>query len=111
VAATRHGHLCRRDPADQLDKIRDPAALPGWLATTTRRECGRVLRTARRPHAPVYALNAENLPDEQAGPAGQQLIAMLINAPEAAHSEHDGGLLTVADLDRERIHHKPAWAA
>ena len=36
---------------DQLDKIRDPAALPGWLATTTRRECGRVLRTARGPHA------------------------------------------------------------
>jgi DNA-directed RNA polymerase specialized sigma24 family protein len=25
---------------DQLDKIRDPAALPGWLATTTRRQCG-----------------------------------------------------------------------
>ena len=25
---------------DELDKIRDPAALPGWLATTTRRECG-----------------------------------------------------------------------
>jgi len=23
----------------QLGKIRDPAALPGWLATTTRREC------------------------------------------------------------------------
>ena len=22
---------------DQLDKIRDPAALPGWLATTTQR--------------------------------------------------------------------------
>ena len=34
---------------DQLDKIRDPAALPGWLATTTRRECGRFPRTARRP--------------------------------------------------------------
>jgi DNA-directed RNA polymerase specialized sigma24 family protein len=27
---------------DQLGKIRDPAALPGWLATTTRRECNRV---------------------------------------------------------------------
>jgi len=24
---------------DQLDNIRDPAALPGWLAITTRREC------------------------------------------------------------------------
>ena len=29
---------------EQLDRIRDPAALPGWLATTTRRECWRVLR-------------------------------------------------------------------
>jgi len=28
-----------------LDSLRDPAALPGWLATTTRRECGRILRT------------------------------------------------------------------
>jgi RNA polymerase sigma factor (sigma-70 family) len=25
----------------QLDKIRDPAALPGWLATATQRECAR----------------------------------------------------------------------
>jgi len=23
----------------RLDHLRDPAALPGWLATTTRREC------------------------------------------------------------------------
>ena len=28
---------------DQLNRIRDPAALPGWLATVTRRECLRVL--------------------------------------------------------------------
>jgi RNA polymerase sigma factor (sigma-70 family) len=28
----------------QLDHIRDPAALPDWLATTTRRECSRALR-------------------------------------------------------------------
>ncbi len=27
---------------DQLDSPRDPAALPGWLATSTRRECGRI---------------------------------------------------------------------
>ena len=27
---------------EQLGKLRDPAALPGWLATTTRRECLRV---------------------------------------------------------------------
>ena len=31
---------------DPLARIRDPAALPGWLATTTRRECLRILRMA-----------------------------------------------------------------
>src|SRR5580693_6947614 len=36
---------------DQLDRVRDPAALPGWIATTTRRECVRVLSAARGPHA------------------------------------------------------------
>jgi len=95
---------------DQLDKIRDPAALPGWLAVTTRRECGRVLGTARRLRAPVYPLDIENLPDEQADPAdrellaaerhaalreafsrlppdGQQLIAMLITDPPVPYAE------------------------
>ena len=60
---------------DQLDKVRDPAALPGWLATTTRRECVRVLRAAHGPHAAIYALDAENLPDQQAGTAEQELLA------------------------------------
>lgn len=34
---------------DQLGNLRDPAALAGWLATTTRRECIRVLGAAERP--------------------------------------------------------------
>ena len=29
---------------EHLDTIREPAALPGWLATTTRRECLRTIR-------------------------------------------------------------------
>jgi RNA polymerase sigma factor (sigma-70 family) len=33
---------------EQLGKLRQPAALPGWLATTTRRECLRVVTTATR---------------------------------------------------------------
>src|SRR6516165_11691830 len=36
---------------DQLGKIREPAALAGWLATTTRRERGRLVRAARGPHS------------------------------------------------------------
>jgi len=33
---------------EQLGNLREPAALPGWLATTTSRECLRVLRAERR---------------------------------------------------------------
>ena len=38
---------------NHLDKIHDPAALPGWLATVTRRECLHVLGATRRPWRPV----------------------------------------------------------
>jgi RNA polymerase sigma factor (sigma-70 family) len=60
---------------DQLDKIRDPAALPGWLATTTRRECRRVLRTTRDPHPAGYPSDIQNMPDEQDVTAEQELLA------------------------------------
>src|ERR1022692_5168193 len=33
---------------EQLGSLREPAALPGWLATTTKRECLRILRATRR---------------------------------------------------------------
>jgi RNA polymerase sigma factor (sigma-70 family) len=56
----------------ELDKIRNPAALPGWLATTTAREC---LRAVQGPHAPVSASDAGNLPNEQAGTAELELLA------------------------------------
>jgi RNA polymerase sigma factor (sigma-70 family) len=59
---------------DQLDKIRDPAALPGWLATTTRRECLRVLRAAPGPISATQMLDAENMPDEQAETVEQELL-------------------------------------
>ena len=43
---------------ERIGMLREPAALPGWLATTTQRECLRVLRISRRhDHA--------ELPDEQ----------------------------------------------
>ena len=95
---------------DQLDHLRDPAALPGWLATTTRRECGRILRGARGPHTARSAVDAETVPDERAGtveqdllvaerhaalreafahlpPDGQQLIALLIADPPVPYAE------------------------
>ena len=96
--------------ADQLDKIQDSAALPGWLATTTRRECLRVLRTARGQLAATYMLDAEVVADDQAGtaeqelltaerhaalreafaalpPSGQQLIALLLEDPPASYAQ------------------------
>jgi RNA polymerase sigma factor (sigma-70 family) len=59
---------------DHIGQIRDPAALPGWLATTTGRECGRIVRTTRRTCPPGHVLDAEDAPDEQATWAGDELL-------------------------------------
>ena len=59
---------------NHLDDLRDPAALPGWLSTTARRECGRVRRAAARPDAAGYAPDADTLPDERAMTADQELL-------------------------------------
>jgi RNA polymerase sigma factor (sigma-70 family) len=58
---------------DKLDKLRDPAAFPGWLATTTRRECVRVLRAARADAA-GQVLDPESIPDEQVVTAEQEVL-------------------------------------
>ena len=60
---------------DHLDQVRDPAALPGWLATTTRRECARVQRAARGAHAAGHTPDTETIPDHQAPTIEQQLLA------------------------------------
>jgi RNA polymerase sigma factor (sigma-70 family) len=59
---------------DHLGQIRDPAALPGWLATTTQHECGRILRAARRPGHAGHAL-IETIADDHAQMAEQDLLA------------------------------------
>jgi len=59
----------------QLDKIRDPAALPGWLATTTRRECERISRPAHVTHTTGYAPDVANVPDDQVSATDQLLAA------------------------------------
>jgi RNA polymerase sigma factor (sigma-70 family) len=58
-----------------LDALQDPAALPGWLAATTRHECVRALRAARGPHAARYALDTETISGDQAQTAEQQVLA------------------------------------
>ena len=95
---------------DQLGKIRDPAALPGWLATVTRRECLRVIGATQRPPAAGYVVGAEIIADERSvtaeqellaaerhaalreafaalPPSGQRLIALLLEDPPMSYAE------------------------
>jgi RNA polymerase sigma factor (sigma-70 family) len=48
---------------EHLPTLHEPAALPGWIATTTRRECSRVLRVGQRRDQNERPL----LPDSKAG--------------------------------------------
>ena len=59
---------------DQLASLRDLGALPGWLATTTQRECGRVLRAARKQEPPGHSLDAADIPDQVTGAAESELL-------------------------------------
>ncbi|MGN6794324.1 MAG: RNA polymerase sigma factor [Streptosporangiaceae bacterium] len=72
---------------EQLGNLREPAALPGWLATTTQRECVRVSRAGRRPdRAGAATDDLESL----AGPAAieQEIITSETHAAlRAAFSE------------------------
>jgi RNA polymerase sigma factor (sigma-70 family) len=60
---------------DQLGTIRVPAALPGWLATTTRRECGRLLRAAPGVCDTGHADVAQAIPDDHAPTGEEELLA------------------------------------
>ena len=64
----------------QLGRVREPAALAGWLAATTRRECGKIRRAARKLQADGHAMDAETIPDEQIGMTEQELLAAERNA-------------------------------
>ena len=94
----------------QLAAIREPAALPGWLATTTRRECCRVLRRTRQQPAPDHwpddaviadtmtgTVESELLRTERSAalrealtqlpPDSRRLIALLIQDPPVPYAE------------------------
>lgn len=60
--------------AGHLGNIRDPAALPGWLATTTRRECSKASRAAHRPGAPAPLPDLERIPAQQASTPEDELL-------------------------------------
>jgi len=58
-----------------LGTLRNPAALGGWLATTTRHECARASRAARPGQAAQREVDADTLPDATLGPADTALLA------------------------------------
>ena len=60
---------------DQLETIRVPAALPGWLATTTRRECSRILRAAPRARETGQMDDTQASADDHAPAAEEELLA------------------------------------
>ena len=95
---------------EQIGNLREPAALPGWLATTTRRECLRVLRAARRhdhaglppedqmpPDTPDSMIEQEIIRAERDAalraafaelpPTCHELLSMLIGDPVPAYAE------------------------
>jgi RNA polymerase sigma factor (sigma-70 family) len=91
---------------EHLGQLREPAALPGWLATTTTRECLRVLKAAGkseltgRDDSPQFvndkAIDEEILMAERNAalralfaelpPRCQQLLSMLISDPPHSYA-------------------------
>ncbi len=65
---------------EQLGNLREPAALPGWLATTTQRECLRVLRAARKYDSFGSPVENQMSPDQPAVMIEQEVIAAELNA-------------------------------
>ena len=94
---------------EQLSKLREPAALPGWLATTTARECLRVVTAASKAERLGRGLDDSVLFVDDAvideeilvaernaalraafaelPPRCQQLLSMLISDPPHSYTE------------------------
>jgi RNA polymerase sigma factor (sigma-70 family) len=60
---------------EKIGGLREPAALPGWLATTTQRECFRVLRVERRHEHTELPPEDQMPPDPDAAMIEEQVLA------------------------------------
>lgn len=60
---------------EKIGSLREPAALPGWLATTTQRECFRVLRVERRHQHTELPPEDKMPPDPDASAIEEELLA------------------------------------
>jgi len=125
---------------EQLGKLREPAALPGWLATTTHHECLRVVTAARRSQRRGTRLDdVEQFVDDamieeeiliaernamlraafaELPPRCRQLLAMLISDPPCSYAEVSATLqIPVGSIGPqrarclERLRKSPALAA
>jgi RNA polymerase sigma factor (sigma-70 family) len=76
---------------ENIGRLREPAALPGWIATTTRRECLRALRTGGRRGIEVPTPFEEQPPDESAEIDKEIIEAELHAALRAAFAELPAG--------------------
>ena len=72
---------------EQLGKLREPAALPGWLATTTARECLRVVTAASKTERLGTGLDDSVVFVDDATIDGEILVAERNAALRAAFAE------------------------
>lgn len=59
---------------ENLGRIQDPERLPGWLATTARRECLRLLKRSQRELVGALDDTADDLPDTAAPELDDRLL-------------------------------------
>ena len=69
---------------EQLGNLRQPAALPGWLVTTTQRECLRVVRAASRYDSFGSPVESQMSRDQPAMMIEQEILRAELNAALAA---------------------------
>lgn len=65
---------------EHLGNLRALAALPGWLATTTRRECLRILQCSRRYEFVGSAADIETPADQREPTIEQEILAAELSA-------------------------------
>jgi RNA polymerase sigma factor (sigma-70 family) len=110
---------------EQLGKLREPAALPGWLATTTARECLRVVTAASKTERLSTTLDDsvlfvdDTVIDEEIlvaernaalrvafaelPPRCQRLLSMLVSDPPHSYAEIHGELgIAVGSIGPQR---------
>jgi RNA polymerase sigma factor (sigma-70 family) len=84
---------------EKLDSLREPAALPGWLATTTRRECIKVASSLQRAPQTLDGAPLDLGADEDSTAPDVELLAAerraMVREAVAQLPEHCQRLLTL----------------